>query len=94
MPRSEQVWQGFTDSPSRSCTGGTIQGVRRRFTSDWKQGSTYDMAHEEVGLVVSDPEQVILESDPAAYFALHLAHHQRLRPASAWTKLPLTPGAR
>jgi len=36
----------------------------------WKKGSTYDMAHEEVGLVVSDAEQVILESDtygPVAY---------------------------
>ena len=38
--------------------------MRRRFHSDWKKGSTYDLAHEEVGLVVSDPEQVILESDP------------------------------
>jgi len=35
----------------------------KTFISDWKKGSTYDMAHEEVGLVVSDPEQVILESD-------------------------------
>ena len=29
-----------------------------------EEGSTYDLAHEEVGLVVSDPEQVVLESDP------------------------------
>jgi uncharacterized protein YndB with AHSA1/START domain len=36
----------------------------RTFRSDWKKGSTYDFVHEEVGLVVSDPEQVILESDP------------------------------
>ena len=36
----------------------------KTFRSDWRKGSTYDMAHEEVGLVVSDPEQVILESDP------------------------------
>src|SRR5271167_4494148 len=36
----------------------------KTFRSDWKKGSTYDLAHEEVGLVVSDPEQVILESDP------------------------------
>ena len=34
------------------------------FRSDWKRGSTYEMAHDEVGLVVSDPEQVILEFDP------------------------------
>ncbi len=36
----------------------------KTFRSDWKKGSTYEMAHKEVGLVVSDPEQVILESDP------------------------------
>jgi uncharacterized protein (TIGR03084 family) len=37
----------------------------KTFRSDWKTGSAYDMAHEEVGLVVSDPNQVILESDPS-----------------------------
>src|SRR6202034_750875 len=36
----------------------------KAFRSDWKKGSTYDMAHEEVGLVVRHPEQVILECDP------------------------------
>ena len=34
------------------------------YRSDWKKGSTYDVAYEESGLVVSDPEQVVLESDP------------------------------
>ena len=34
------------------------------YRSDWEKGSTYEVAYEEVGLVVSDPEQVILESDP------------------------------
>jgi uncharacterized protein YndB with AHSA1/START domain len=33
-------------------------------TPDWKKGSAYETAHEEAGLVVSGPEQVILESDP------------------------------
>ena len=32
------------------------------FHSDWKKGSTYEMAHDDVGLVVSGPDQVILES--------------------------------
>ena len=36
----------------------------KTFPSDWKKGSTWDLVHEDVGLVVSDPEQVILESDP------------------------------
>jgi uncharacterized protein YndB with AHSA1/START domain len=33
-------------------------------TSDWQKGSTYDLAYDETGLVISHPEQVILESDP------------------------------
>jgi hypothetical protein len=35
----------------------------KTFRSDWKMGSTWNLEHKEVGLVVSDPEQVILESD-------------------------------
>jgi len=41
----------------------------KSFPSDWKKGSTYDLVHEEVGLVVSDPEQVVLESDPCRRLA-------------------------
>jgi uncharacterized protein YndB with AHSA1/START domain len=60
----EQVWQGLTDPAlMRRYWRHQIAG-EKTFRSDWKKGSTYDMAHEEVGLVVSDPEQVILESDP------------------------------
>ncbi len=33
------------------------------YRSDWQKGSTYDVAYHDVGLVVSDPEQVVLESD-------------------------------
>ena len=33
-------------------------------TSAWKKGSTYDVAYDKGGLVISDPDQVILESDP------------------------------
>jgi uncharacterized protein YndB with AHSA1/START domain len=36
----------------------------KTFHSDWQQGSTYTMAHEDAGLVVSSPDQVILESCP------------------------------
>ena len=35
----------------------------KTFRSDWKKGSTWNLEHKNVGLVVSDPEQVILESD-------------------------------
>ena len=34
------------------------------YRTDWQKGSAYDLAYDEVGLVVSDPEQVILEADP------------------------------
>ena len=33
-------------------------------TSDWKKGSAYDVAYGEHALVIRDPEQVVLESDP------------------------------
>jgi uncharacterized protein YndB with AHSA1/START domain len=60
----ERVWQGLTDpAVTRRYWRHHRAGVKT-FLSDWKKGSTYDLAHEEVGLVVSDPEQVILESDP------------------------------
>jgi uncharacterized protein YndB with AHSA1/START domain len=47
----ERVWRGLTD-PDLA------------FLSDWKTGSTYEMTHEEVGLIVRGSDQVILESDP------------------------------
>jgi len=60
----EAVWRGLTE---RECTrrfwrhpaaGG------KTFPSEWTEGSTYDLVHEDIGLVVSDPEQVVLASDP------------------------------
>jgi uncharacterized protein YndB with AHSA1/START domain len=60
----ERVWQGLTDpAVTRRYWRHQRAGVKT-FYSDWKKGSTYDLAHEEAGLVVSDLEQVILESDP------------------------------
>src|ERR1017187_8201890 len=65
----ERVWQGLTDPTftkrywRHPLTGG------KSFPTDWQKGSTYDLVHEEVGLVVSDPEQIILESDPPARLA-------------------------
>ncbi|MGO9501600.1 MAG: SRPBCC domain-containing protein [Streptosporangiaceae bacterium] len=38
-------------------------GGPKTFRSDWKMGSTWNLEHKDVGLVVSGPEQVILESD-------------------------------
>jgi uncharacterized protein YndB with AHSA1/START domain len=60
----ERVWQGLTE-PSVTRRYWRHQSAgEKTFRSDWKKGSTYELAHDEVGLVVSDPEQVILESDP------------------------------
>ena len=60
----EQVWQGLTDPAMTKRYWRHQRAGVKTFRSDWKKGSTYDLAHEEVGLVVSDPEQVILASDP------------------------------
>jgi len=60
----EQVWQGLTDPALMRRYWRHQTAGEKTFRSDWKKGSTYDMEHEEVGLVVSDPDQVILESDP------------------------------
>src|SRR5581483_6697135 len=60
----ERVWQGLTDPDLTMRWWRHHSAGGKSFTSDWQRGSTYDMAHPEVGLVVRDPEQVILESDP------------------------------
>jgi uncharacterized protein YndB with AHSA1/START domain len=61
---AEQVWQALTDPELTMRWWRHHSAGGKSFISDWKKGSTYDMAHPEVGLVVSDPDQVILESDP------------------------------
>ena len=60
----ERVWQGLTEPAftERYWRHPASGGVSYR--SDWQKGSTYDLAYDQVGLVVRDPEQVILESDP------------------------------
>ena len=60
----DEVWRGLTDRAftRRFWRHPTMGG--KTFPSDWRTGSTWDLVHEDVGLVVSDPEQVILEADP------------------------------
>ena len=60
----EQVWQGLTDPASTKCYWRHHLAGPKTFRSDWQKGSTWDLEHKDAGLVVSDPEQVILESDP------------------------------
>jgi uncharacterized protein YndB with AHSA1/START domain len=60
----ERVWQGLTDPDltRRYWRHRTMGG--KSFPSDWREGSRWDLVHEDVGIVVSDPAQVILEADP------------------------------
>ena len=60
----EQVWRALTEPEYMRGYWRHQKAGEKTFHSDWKKGSTYDMAHDEVGLVVRDPEQLILEPDP------------------------------
>jgi uncharacterized protein YndB with AHSA1/START domain/DNA-binding transcriptional ArsR family regulator len=60
----ERVWRGLTDPAFtrqywRHPSAGGVE-----LQTDWKKGSRYDVTYDKSGLVVSHPEQVILESDP------------------------------
>jgi uncharacterized protein YndB with AHSA1/START domain len=60
----ERVWQGLTDPALMRRYWRHQKAGPKTLHSDWKKGSSYEMAHDEVGLVVIGPEQVILDSDP------------------------------
>jgi len=60
----ELVWQGLTDPAFMKRYWRHQSAGPKAFLSDWKTGSTYEMTHEEVGLIVRGSGQVILESDP------------------------------
>jgi uncharacterized protein YndB with AHSA1/START domain len=65
----ERVWQGLTDPDLMKRYRRHQKAGPKTFRSDWKKVSTFDMAHDEVGLVVSGPDQVILEADPPGRLA-------------------------
>jgi len=60
----EQVWRGLTEPAVTQRYWRHHLAGPKTFRSDWKQGSTWALLHEHVGLDVSDPQQVILESEP------------------------------
>jgi uncharacterized protein YndB with AHSA1/START domain len=62
--RPEQVWRGLIDPACTKRYWRHHQAGPKTFRSDWEAGSTWDLLHEEVGLVVSDAEQIVTESDP------------------------------
>jgi uncharacterized protein YndB with AHSA1/START domain len=68
-----RVWQGLTDPALMKRYWRHQTAGPKTFHSDWKKGSTYEMAHDEVGLAVRGPG-----GDPRGQSAppagLHLAH--------------------
>jgi DNA-binding transcriptional ArsR family regulator/uncharacterized protein YndB with AHSA1/START domain len=60
----ERVWQGLTDPEFTTRYWRHPKSGGVTMATDWKKGSTYDMAYGEHGLVISDSEQLVLESDP------------------------------
>lgn len=64
-----QVWRALTDPAMTKRYWRHHRAGVKTFLSDWQKGSAYQLAHEEVGLIVSDPEQVILESEPGRRLA-------------------------
>jgi uncharacterized protein YndB with AHSA1/START domain len=60
----ELVWQGLTDPAftARYWRHPSAGGVTMR--TDWKKGGAYDVVYDNGGLVISDPDQVVLEADP------------------------------
>ena len=65
----DEVWRGLTDPTMTTRYWRHHWAGPKAFRSDWKKGSTWDLMHPEVDVVVSDPRQVILESDPGRRLA-------------------------
>src|SRR5580692_3615964 len=60
----ERVWQGLTDPAFTERYWRHPKSGGVSFRTDWQKGSAYDVAYDEIGLVISGSEQVVLESDP------------------------------
>jgi DNA-binding transcriptional ArsR family regulator/uncharacterized protein YndB with AHSA1/START domain len=69
----ERVWHGLTDPAFTTRYWRHPKSGGVTMTTDWQKGSSYDMAYGEHALVISDPEQVVLESD--AYRRLSYTWH-------------------
>jgi uncharacterized protein YndB with AHSA1/START domain len=65
----ERVWQGLTDPALTKRYWRHPSAGGKTLRSDWTKGSTWALVHEDVGLVVGDPEQVVLESNPPTRLA-------------------------
>jgi uncharacterized protein YndB with AHSA1/START domain len=65
----QRVWQALTEPADTNQYWRHQKAGPKTFRSDWKVGSTWELLHEDVHLVVSDPEQLILESEPPTRLA-------------------------
>jgi uncharacterized protein YndB with AHSA1/START domain len=59
----EQAWRALTDPAVTSRYWRHHRAGPKVIGSDWEKGSTWTLEHPAIGLVVTDSEQVILESD-------------------------------
>jgi DNA-binding transcriptional ArsR family regulator/uncharacterized protein YndB with AHSA1/START domain len=93
----ERVWQGLTDPTftERYWRHPKSGGVSYR--TDWQKDSVYGVAYDEVGLVITNPEQVVLEADPPRRLAYTwhtfspewaAAHHFDEATVAAWRAEP------
>lgn len=60
----ERVWQGLTDPAFTTRYWRHPASGGLSMSTDWAEGSPYELTYEEAGLVVRDRAQVVLESDP------------------------------
>jgi uncharacterized protein YndB with AHSA1/START domain len=60
----ERIWRALTDPADTPRYWRHREAGGKTFPSDWKAGSCWELVHADIGLVVSDPAMVILESDP------------------------------
>ncbi len=66
----ERIWRALTDPADTSRYWRHREAGGKTFPSDWRAGSCWELVHADIGLVVSDPAMVILESDPAVCSSL------------------------
>ena len=59
-----RTWRALTDPADTARYWRHREAGGKTFPSDWKVGSCWELVHADIGLVVSDPAMVILESDP------------------------------
>jgi uncharacterized protein YndB with AHSA1/START domain len=93
----ERVWQGLTDPifTERYWRHPSSGGVS--YHTDWQKGSAYDVAYDKTALLISNPEQLVLESDPPRRLAYTwhtftpewaAAHHIDESTVTAWRAEP------